>query len=362
MTPPIRFLASVVVSWTVARLVVLWLEADSRAAPVPPASTGFARANVGSDRAREAGTRSEVAMPGTGDGSDTGASLPRQAATGLPTKARPSEAVWSVEPERHLASVKPGHLPVAQFPRRLANSVIAASGPVVPTRSGVPLAIAGDPLPVTRRVGRWSGDAWVLARGGDGTGSLASGTALLGGSQAGARLLYRVTDDVAAPVSLSARLSSPLRRRGAEAALGVEWQPITRLPVRVLAERRQRVSGDGRSAFALLAHGGISERPVGREFRLDGYAQAGMVGARSRDLFADGAVTLVRPLASGLAVGAGAWGGAQPGAARLDIGPRLTTTFAAAGGRARVSLDWRFRVAGDASPASGPSLTVGAGF
>jgi hypothetical protein len=30
--------------------------------------------------------------------------------------------------------------------------------------------------------------------------------------------------------------------------------------------------------------------------------------------------------------------------------------------RSRVALDWRFRVAGNARPASGPALTVSAGF
>lgn len=220
------------------------------------------------------------------------------------------------------------------------------------------VAILGAP-------GRLSLDAWLLARTGDGAAALATGGALLGGSQAGARLLYHVAGDANAPVSLSARLSSPLRRDGAEAALGVEWQPTARLPIRLLAERRQRVNGTGRSAFALLAHGGVSDQPVAAGFRLDAYAQAGVVGARRRDLFADGGATLVRSLGgadNGLAVGVGAWGGAQLGASRLDVGPRVTTTIGVAGVRTRVSLDWRFRVAGDAAPASGPALTIGTSF
>jgi hypothetical protein len=40
----------------------------------------------------------------------------------------------------------------------------------------------------------------------------------------------------------------------------------------------------------------------------------------------------------------------------------VTTTLGAAGVRARVSLDWRFRVAGAAAPGSGPALTVATGF
>lgn len=204
----------------------------------------------------------------------------------------------------------------------------------------------------------------MLARGGSEAAVANSG--LLGGSQAGARVLFRVNDDVARPLSLSMRVSSPLRRAGVEAAAGVEWQPLAGVPVRVLAERRQRLSGEGRSAFALLAHGGVSDRPIMEGFRLDAYAQAGVVGARRRDLFADAGATLTRPLnpdrMSGLAVGAGVWGGMQPGASRLDIGPRLTTTLAVPSGRARVSVDWRFRVAGASAPASGLSLTVGTDF
>lgn len=197
----------------------------------------------------------------------------------------------------------------------------------------------------------------MLARGGSEAAVASNG--LLGGSQAGARLLFRVNDDAAAPLSLSARVSAPLRSNGTEAAIGVEWHPVAGLPVRMLAERRQRLSGDGRSAFALLVHGGVSDRRVAAGLRLDAYAQAGVVGARSRDLFADAGATLVRPLgARGVAIGAGAWGGVQPGASRLDVGPRITTAV----GTARVSLDWRLRVAGSAAPSSGPSLTVGTDF
>lgn len=192
----------------------------------------------------------------------------------------------------------------------------------------------------------------------------AAGNGVLGGSQTGARLLYRINANAANPLSVSGRIASPLRREGTEAALGVEWQPVAGVPVRVLAERRQRVNGEGRSAFALLAHGGVSALPVAAGFRLDAYAQGGVVGARSRDLFADAGATLTRPLGDdrGLAIGAGAWGGVQPGVARLDVGPRVTTTLGALGPNMRVSLDWRFRVAGDAAPASGPSLTIGTDF
>ncbi len=239
-------------------------------------------------------------------------------------------------------------------------AVVASAAPPRRPQTALPGSIAA----AVRDSPRLTGSLWMLARGG-GTAAVAT-NGLLGGSQAGARLLYRLAGDAAQPLSLSARLSGPLRSAGAEAAVGVEWKPIAGVPLRILAERRQRVSGQGRSAFALLAHGGLSDRAVTGGLRLDAYAQAGVVGMRRRDLFADGGGTLVRPLGSegtaGVALGAGAWGGAQPGASRLDVGPRLTAALGSAPVRARVSLDWRFRVAGGAEPSSGPSLTIGTDF
>jgi hypothetical protein len=130
--------------------------------------------------------------------------------------------------------------------------------------------------------------------------------------------------------------------------------------LRIAAERRQAVGGAGRSAFALLAHGGVSDLPVAAGFRLDAYGQAGVVGARSRDLFADGAARLTLPLdgKKRLALGAGAWAAAQPGVSRVDVGPSATLRLPGAS----LSLDWRVRVAGNAGPASGPALTVATGF
>ena len=253
-------------------------------------------------------------------------------------------------------------------PSPLRSAALVTAPPAVPPGTAF-VRLPGLPVSPTRAIEqaatRWTASAWVLARGGSAPSAPRQG--LLGGSQAGARLSWRANDDTARPLSLTARLSSPLKRRGAEAALGVEWQPVRGLPVRLLAERRQRVAGEGRSAFALLAHGGVSDLAVGGELSLDAYAQAGVVGARNPDLFADGGATIAVPLgdaglAGRVAVGAGIWGSAQPGLARLDFGPRVSTTIAAGGAPARVSLDWRFRVAGAAAPSSGPALTVATGF
>jgi len=190
-------------------------------------------------------------------------------------------------------------------------------------------------------------------------GLAAGGT--LGGSQGGARLTYRLNDDVAVPLALSARAYVPVDApEAAEGAAGIDWQPVRSLPVHLLAERRQALGDEGRSAFSLTAYGGVSDEHVG-PFRLDAYAQAGVVGARSRDLFADGSAKL--SIASGRAkAGVGAWGASQPGAKRVDIGPQASIAVPIGGTSVVIAADWRFRAAGDAAPDEGPSLTISTGF
>jgi hypothetical protein len=206
---------------------------------------------------------------------------------------------------------------------------------------------------------RWSGSAWLLARRDRGTPPLAPG-GILGGSQAGGRILYRLNDDAARPLALSVRVYAPLRGRGAEAALGLDWRPIEQIPVHLLVERRQAIDGGGRSAFAASIHGGASFGiPAGG--RLDVYVQAGAVGLSSRDLFADGAMRVGVPLGP-VELGGGVWGAGQPGTTRLDAGPQVTLPFSLSRANLRLSADWRFRLAGDAMPGSGPALTIGADF
>ena len=98
--------------------------------------------------------------------------------------------------------------------------------------------------------------------------------------------------------------------------------------------------------------------PLPAGFRPDTYAQAGVV--RSRDFFADGALRASRPVGGGLSLGAGAWGAAQPGVSRLDVGPSALLRMPTLG--AAISADWRFRVAGNAQPGSGPAFTLSTDF
>jgi hypothetical protein len=186
--------------------------------------------------------------------------------------------------------------------------------------------------------------------------SLASG-GTLGGSQAGARLFYNISPTLAVVL----RSSSDVGRRGGEVAGGIRYRPVRSLPVWVTAERRQALGryGGGRSDFALFAEGGVYDQPGPWGFLIDGYAQAGVVGLQTRDLFADGGFTLSKPVYDRFSAGIGVWGGAQPGLYRIDAGPRITMRVRR---NIKVHLDWRQRLAGNARPGSGPAVTLAGDF
>ena len=130
---------------------------------------------------------------------------------------------------------------------------------------------------------------------------------------------------------------------------------------------RARQTG-GRVSFApaVLAVSELAPRRLPLGFVAEPYFAAGYVAGRSATPFVDGAVRVERPLARFGAVearlGAGAWGGAQDGAAALDIGPQVTVRATLAGRPVRLGLDYRLRVAGDAVPGAGPALTLSTGF
>lgn len=104
---------------------------------------------------------------------------------------------------------------------------------------------------------------------------------------------------------------------------------------------------------------GLYRRPMQFDFSLDTYLQAGVVGLNSRDLFADGALALTRPVKGRVSAGIGVWGGYQPGVYRIDAGPRVSVRLR---DNIYAHIDWRQRLAGRAAPASGPALTVAADF
>jgi hypothetical protein len=223
--------------------------------------------------------------------------------------------------------------------------------PAAPSPPGLQAPQAG----AKRRI---EAQAYVFIRPGSGR-ALASGNAL-GGSQAAARVAVPI--DTAGRFAGVARLYAPLRSAGAEVATGIDWRPLRGVPLRISIERRQKVDHAGRSAWSGYVAGGFY-RALPGELRFDGYAQAGVVGARRRDLFADGALRIERvfpigPLNTGL--GAGIWGAAQPQAERLDAGPRAAIRLPVVGHTLSLAIEGRFRLAGRSRPGSGVAVTLAA--
>ncbi len=240
-------------------------------------------------------------------------------------------------------------------------------GPGIPAAAPA-LAAAGSERQSNGRVSRWSADGWLLLRR-DTTTPILSGRPSYGRSQAGAVIRYNL-----APASLIRplaylRVSAALAgAREQEVAAGVSARPLAGLPLRVAVEAR--VGETARGTRVRPAAYGVTELPpleLPFGARAEAYLQAGYVGGEYATAFVDGQVRADRQIArlgsAELHAGVGAWGGAQKDSARLDIGPTAAVGFRLSSGvRARVAADYRFRIAGDAAPASGPALTVSAGF
>ena len=239
----------------------------------------------------------------------------------------------------------------------LSDASLPQRSSVIARRQSLPAEAAP---PLKPGIDRLQLSSWALLRsqqtGIAGSRSLATG-GQLGASQAGARLVYNYSRQLA----LTARASSEVGRRGGEVAAGVRVHPLINIPVWLTAERRQAVGrfGGGRSAFALFLEGGVYQQPLPWRFSLDGYLQGGVVGLKSRDLFVDGGFAVTRPVFRQFSAGFGVWGGAQPGLYRVDAGPRLTMQVRR---NVKVHLDWRQRLAGNARPGSGPALTLAGDF
>ena len=256
-----------------------------------------------------------------------------------------------------------GYEPAPEFyapiPQLADWDIAQYAGRSVPAPQSSPAPIPVPSFIPRKHLDRMQLSTWALLRSQPGTGSSLASGGTLGGSQAGARLTYAFDPRIAASI----RTSTPIggSTRGGEVAAGVRVTPFPSIPVSITAERRQAIGrfSTGRSDFALFAEGGVYQQPLGWNLLLDGYGQAGVVGLQTRDLFADGAVAVSRPVWGRFSAGIGVWGGYQPGLYRVDAGPRLSMRV-----RPNVSLhlDWRQRIAGTAEPGSGPALTLGANF
>jgi hypothetical protein len=285
------------------------------------------------------------------------------------------------------------HMPLAyDLARRGAAAYIkaraapAVDGGVAPPERAefhvIPAAALTDPraaawfvapaAPVAHRsaLPRWSGDGWLLWR--DGGNGARSGSVLLpsyGANQVGAVLRYRLAPTSGFRPTVYARAYGALNGTGErEVAAGVSARVLPQVPVIVMAEARASHFAGGtthvRPAVTL-----VTELPpvmLPGAMRAETYVQAGYVGGLASTPFVDGQFRLEHVAAhkgrTELRLGGGAWGGAQKGAGRMDVGPTATVAFATARAGAHVSVDWRFRVAGNAMPGSGPAVTLAAGF
>lgn len=234
----------------------------------------------------------------------------------------------------------------------------SGSGRIYRRSSGLSEAAASVGQPSDKR---FSGSAWAFLRGGGRANSLSPGQ--IGGGQSGARILYRIDRHLSAAARISTAIGGA---RQTEAAIGFDWKPIDALPIHLMAERRIAIDRGGRNAWTLGAAGGVDDVRIAPGWRLDAYGEAGAVGARRRDLYADGAARIARAIDLGggksLAIGGGAWGAAQPGASRLDIGPSVVLRLPVERHAVAVALDWRERVLGHDNPGSGPALTIATDF
>lgn len=242
-----------------------------------------------------------------------------------------------------------------------------AHGLVVLTNSETahaPLPVAIPTAPSPPGKDRWRASAWVLWRpdGAAPPASLSGGQ--LGASQAGARVDYDLTPRSPSRLAAYARASAALiRPTQPEAALGVAFQPSRPLPVSIAVERRIALDRTARNAMAVVIAGGFGPHEALPGLMAEAYAQTGFVGARSRDAFIDGRLAITHPLdRSAMAIGASLSGGAQPGVHRVDVGPALQLRLPTAPVAARMTMEWRERVSGQARPRSGLALTLAADF
>jgi hypothetical protein len=228
---------------------------------------------------------------------------------------------------------------------------------------------AGTPAPPRpSNANRWSGDGWLLLRR-DSTGVATAGVPSYGRSQAGAVLRYRLAmwggHRPVAYGRASRSLSGPAE---SEIAVGLAARPLAGVPLTVAGEVRA-YQGFGRRELRPAAYA-VTELPPARlplGLRGEAYVQAGYVGGKFATAFVDGQAHVDVQVArlgtwSALRAGAGVWGGAQKHASRLDVGPSATMSFQLGPTRSRLALDYRWRVAGNAEPSSGPALTISAGF
>ncbi|MEP2101783.1 hypothetical protein [Parasphingorhabdus sp.] len=219
-----------------------------------------------------------------------------------------------------------------------------------------------------------SGYFWLFARQGSDPqrpGARSPATQLpnaqYGASQAGAILTYRVLGDDSRNISTFARASTALSSSGQEElALGIKTKPLRNFPVSFFAEQRFGAGNDNDRGTALYLAGGTGPDMVLPDTSLETYGQMGFVFARDDSYFFDVSAAVQKQIiergSNKMSAGAGVWASGQEGATRLDIGPRLRFHVPVGQINMQLSVDWRERIGGNASPGSGAAVTLSAGF
>lgn len=275
----------------------------------------------------------------------------------IPVRSAASIGKRALQSSPHAASRTGAEVPARQAYMPPAPDPLAGSG--IAGTTAIPLTIKSG-----NRHDRWHGSGWILWREGSSSRATAIAGGKLGGSQAGLRLDRDLTPSAASRTSAYGRVSSAVNRpESPEGALGIAWQPKRSIPVSIAAERRIALGKGARNANAVLAVGGFGPTSISGPLQAEGYAQAGMVGFARKDLFVDGKASLLSRIGrSPVRIGAGLSGGAQPEVERLDLGPELQIRLPLPHLATRLGVEWRTRIAGQATPPSGLAITLGTDF
>jgi hypothetical protein len=151
-----------------------------------------------------------------------------------------------------------------------------------------------------RQAGSMSGLAPASQYGGGQSGLI--GTYRLGESENALAILWRVS-------------VAHARTAERELAVGIRWQPTTKLPITLSAERRFRNDNSDNMAFYIA--GGKSDIPLVAKFKLDSYAQVGILTGTYPDRFFDANVRVDRPLFNETLLSVSAGGGIWAGGKRM---------------------------------------------
>jgi len=203
---------------------------------------------------------------------------------------------------------------------------------------------------------RWSASAYSIIRA-SGDAGLAA-TPVLGGGQSGAAIAWTPDPLSAHPLALTARAETAHDdTRSAFAAVGVAWHPVR--GATIAAERLIPIGSATHGDWAVrVAAGAATSGPIGAS----AYGEAGVVGTTAYAAVQGRTGVDLRVSDVTVSPGGGGWASVQRGhhrtIDRFDLGPGVT--FRA--GRFSLAAEYRFRIAGNAAPRSGPVVTLSAAF